>query len=97
MHGRFVHLLKVKVKVKVNSCLTLCYPMNYTYHVPLSLLRPEFNCKLNFIWISKVCMWYQTEQGIYYSLILIILGKKYIIMLRNALLKLNISGESCPS
>ena len=42
-------------------------------------------------------MWYQTEQGIYHSLILIILGKKYVMMLRSALPKLNIAGESCPS
>lgn len=42
-------------------------------------------------------MWYQTEQGIYHSLILIILGEKYLMMLRNALPKLNIAGESCPS
>ena len=42
-------------------------------------------------------MWYQAEQGIHNSLIFIILGKNYAMMLRNALLKLNIAGESCPS
>ena len=41
-------------------------------------------------------MWYQTEQGIYHSLILIILGKKYVMMLRSALPKLNIAGGKLP-